>query len=166
MTSFFVLHIEERYQPGEISPNTSVLPALILKKERKKKKNTISTPLGSKTNGEIVVLIACYSPSVYKFNYLWSVLLRSKICQCYNQRGWNGRTRKLMAPSTGFHTLTEQPKETPPFSLIFPDNGWKKEMLELRFSHTFFISISIIFFPSFHGLRVTCQKSSYHSWEL
>lgn len=32
MTSFFVLHIEERYQPGEISPKTSVLPALILKK--------------------------------------------------------------------------------------------------------------------------------------
>lgn len=45
MTSFFVLHIEERYQPGEISPNTSVLPALILKKERKKKKKTPYPPL-------------------------------------------------------------------------------------------------------------------------
>jgi len=40
MTPFFVLHIEERYQPGEISPKTSVLPALILKK-----KHTISNPL-------------------------------------------------------------------------------------------------------------------------
>lgn len=31
-----------------------------------------------------------------------------------------------MAPSTGFHTLTEQPKETPPFSLIFPQQ-WLEE---------------------------------------